>query len=285
MKFLQEIVKQLFQIETDANDIQSIGGGCIHQAGSFQHAGKTYFLKWSRNASEMFEAESRGLKLLQEAKAIDTPRVIGTGSVEASDYLCLEFVEQSLSTSDFWLDFGSRLADLHRATNPKFGLDHNNFIGSLRQSNKSHYDWAEFFVNERLLPQLKMAKDGGLVTSGMNAKFESLFVKLAELFPPEPPSLLHGDLWSGNFLVGKEGQAVIFDPASYYGHREAELAFTRMFGGFDPLFYSSYNDAYPLQSGHEERIGLFNLYPLLVHVNLFGASYLSGIEQTLRRFA
>lgn len=285
MRFLNEVIYQLFNEEACLSAIQPIGGGCIHQAGVFEYKGKKYFIKWNPNAAEMFETESKGLSLLGQTSTVQTPLVVGTGCADGVDYLCLEFVKQSNPSKNFWSDFGQQLADLHRNSEAYFGLDHNNFIGSLPQSNQKHQDWNEFLISERLIPQLEMVSNKGLVDSSLNANFESLFAKLPELIPQEPSALLHGDLWSGNFLVGAEGQPVFFDPAVYYGHREAELAFTRMFGGFDEEFYRSYLESFPTQSGYKERVDIFNLYPLLVHVNLFGASYLSSIRQTLSRFA
>ena len=124
----------------------------------------------------------------------------------------------------------------------------------------------------------------GKVNNDILRNFEKLFSVLQNLIPEASPSLLHGDLWSGNFMCGEDGEAVIFDPAVYYGHREIELAFTQMFGGFDKSFYSAYNEEFPLLPGFDDRVDLYNLYPLLVHLNLFGQSYLSGITQTLSRY-
>lgn len=285
MKFLAEVISQLFHDEAESNEIKSVIGGCIHQAGVFRHRDTNYFIKWNPGASHMFATEAQGLSLLGSADAIDVPKVIGKGCAEGIDYLCLSYVEKSIPVARFWEDFGSQLAGLHRQTHEYFGLDHDNFIGSLPQSNTRHERWSDFFVQERLMPQLKSATDKGLITHDLNKKFESLYKLLPALIPEESPALLHGDLWSGNFLVGDRGQPVIFDPAVYFGHREAELAFTRMFGGFDELFYQSYQEAFPMQPEYKKRVDLFNLYPLLVHVNLFGASYLSGIQRTLSRFA
>jgi protein-ribulosamine 3-kinase len=135
-----------------------------------------------------------------------------------------------------------------------------------------------------LEPQIQMASKRGLIDGEVRSQFDELYNKINELIPEESPALLHGDLWSGNMMAAQGDVPAIFDPAVYYGHREAEMAFTQMFGGFDPLFYQSYQSVFPLQPGHEKRVQIFNLYPLLVHVNLFGSSYLSGIRQTLNYF-
>ena len=163
-------------------------------------------------------------------------------------------------------------------------MDHSNYIGRLPQRNAFEETWVDFFIEHRLEVQLGLAIYNGHVDSFYADRFRSIYAVLPDEFPDERPCLLHGDLWSGNVMIGPKGEPVILDPAVFYGHREAELAFTRMFGGFDPYFYSAYNEATPLEVGFESRIDLYNLYPLLVHVNLFGTSYLSGVERTLKRF-
>ena len=232
----------------------------------------------------MFHAEEKGLNLLSAGSTFSIPASRGSGVMHDRAYLLLDWVEKGRANDSFWEDFGTSLAQLHQNTNAYFGLDHDNFIGKLPQSNTYHDSWYAFFVQERLLPQIKLASDKGLVDHKICNDFERLFPQLPEVIPNELPALLHGDLWSGNFLVGEESNPVLIDPAVYYGHRETELAFTHLFGGFDPLFYQSYASQFPLEQGFEERIAVHNLYPLLVHVNLFGNSYLSGIKQTLRRF-
>lgn len=286
MSFLDQIIQDLFLEESESDEIIAIGGGCIHQAGMFRFNEKKYFLKWNANASDMFAKEANGLNTLKLCASpyIKIPEVIGHGNVDNMDYLCLEFIDSGIGSHDSWENLGKGLALLHKNTNDGFGLDYDNYIGTLRQSNHRIKDWVQFFIYERLEPLIKMGVNRGYIEGSIISKFNSLFSKLNELLPVEQPALLHGDLWSGNFLFSNHSVPVLFDPAIYYGHREAEIAFTKLFGGFQHRFYQSYNEAYPLQIGHEERVDLFNLYPLLVHVNLFGSSYMSGIKQTLSRF-
>ncbi|MEL7006538.1 MAG: fructosamine kinase family protein, partial [Bacteroidota bacterium] len=144
--------------------------------------------------------------------------------------------------------------------------------------------WIDFFIKERLEKQLRLAYSRELVDNNFLHKFRSLYLHLPNILINEPPSLLHGDLWSGNYLINSHGNASIIDPAVYYGNREIELAFTHLFGGFDSRFYQSYQEAWPLESGFENRMEIYNLYPLLVHVNLFGTSYLSGVLQVLKKY-
>ncbi|MFZ1687503.1 MAG: fructosamine kinase family protein, partial [Flavobacteriales bacterium] len=184
------------------------------------------------------------------------------------------------------------LARLHGHTNSTFGLDpastagrRDNYIGSLKQVNTGQVTWGEFFIHCRLEPQVKMAIDHQRIGMGDVLRFERLYGKLPSLFPIEPPALLHGDLWSGNFLCDAHHQPVLIDPAVYYGHREMDIAMTKLFGGFEPAFYSAYSDAWAMEIGWEERADLCNLYPLLVHVNLFGGSYAGQVAAILLRFA
>jgi fructosamine-3-kinase len=281
---ISKVIETLFGVAYQKPDLIPVGGGCIHQTGRFDHSGKSYFLKWSSRAGKMFETEEKGLKMLEMANDIVVPQVVGRGNVGGTDFLCLEFVSSGSVTSEFWKSFGRQLASLHRHTQAHFGLSHDNFIGRLSQPNKVNPDWVNFFITCRLVPQLEMAYANGLIGKEVVHQFDKLIAKLDQLMPLEEPALLHGDLWSGNFIANQYGRAVVFDPAVYYGHREAEIAFTKLFGGFDNSFHKAYQEIFPLQSGHIEREGLFNLYPLLVHINLFGASYLTGVLQTLKRF-
>ena len=162
-----------------------------------------------------------------------------------------------------------------------FGLDHDNYIGSLAQSNKKHADWISFFMEERIRPQLKLAMDKKLIDEGTVKQFDKLFDHFDRLIPKEKPALLHGDLWNGNFLVSDSSRAALIDPAVYFGHREMDLAMTTLFGGFDSEFYRAYDEVFPLEKGFEKRVDIHNLYPLLVHVNLFGGGYVRQVKAVL----
>jgi protein-ribulosamine 3-kinase len=264
----------------------SLAGGCINSAAALQTNDKKYFLKWNDEAKYpgMFEAEARGLRLLASPGAFYIPNVIGCGAAGSNAFLLLEFIEAGKQEESFWDDFGRSMAKMHRVTQEKFGLEQDNYIGSLVQSNKQHDSWAEFFIHERLMPQLKLARDAGKISSAIAESFERLFPKLDDIFPQEPPALLHGDLWSGNYMISPRGTPCIYDPAVYFGHREMDIAMTRLFGGFQPAMYPAYNSELPLEKGWENRVDICNLYPLMVHVNLFGGSYLSDVKAVISRF-
>jgi fructosamine-3-kinase len=262
-----------------------VGGGCIHQAQKLQTNRGDFFLKYNHQGElPNFLAEKAGLEQLQSVAALPVPTPIFAGQSSEHAFLLMEFINGAPQKQGFWTQFGEQLAALHRNTRTRYGWDHDNFIGRLPQKNDKRDSWLDFFVEMRLEPQLVLAEQNGYADAGLRKQFETLYQKLPDLIPDEPASLLHGDLWSGNFLTGAAGEAVIVDPAVYYGHREMEIAFTRLFGGFAPEFYAAYNSAWPLQNGWETRIDLMNLYPLTVHLNLFGHSYLPEIQSVLRKF-
>jgi fructosamine-3-kinase len=227
----------------------------------------------------MFEAEAHGLNLLADKGLITIPHVIKYGCNDGKAYLLLEFIQSAYRQKHYWKSLGEQLAKLHRNTHGSFGLHFNNFIGALPQSNECMPSWIDFFVEKRLKVQAGLAYYNGLVGKDLLKKFERLYEKLPSILPEEQPALLHGDLWSGNVMVNSEGLPCLIDPAVYYGNREIELAFTQLFGGFDDDFYQAYQATFPLLPDFDERIEIYNLYPLLVHVNLFGRSYLSGVER------
>ena len=261
-------------------------GGCINQGGKIETVNGNYFLKWNdeKKFPAMFEAESKGLQLLNIQGVIRIPDVIACGTRNSFQFLLLEFIDQKSKARNYWQQLGDKLAALHRCSAPYFGLDHDNYIGSLRQLNHPDSNWIAFFIEQRLTVQVKHAIDAGSAPSDWAKKFESLYARLPSLLPQEKPALLHGDLWSGNLITDDKGEPCLIDPAVYYGNREADLAMTKLFGGFEPEFYRAYEQAFPLEPGYQGRVDLYNLYPLLVHVNLFGGSYVHSVDGILRAF-
>lgn len=265
----------------------AVSGGSINRAAKIVLEDRTTcFVKWNATADpEMFEKEKRGLQLLASAgTSLRIPHVLATGKVNRTGFLVQEYVEEGRGQSQSASQFGEALADLHQHHADHHGLNYDNFIGRLPQSNERHDNWIDFFIEERLKPQLQMAVDREKLDSAIIGSFNHLYRKLPEIFPGLPPSLLHGDLWGGNYMYDTEGNAVIYDPAVYYGNREIELAFTHLFGGFSAGFYEAYHSANPLPPGFQKRKDIYNLYPLLVHVNLFGGSYSRQVKSIIRRF-
>jgi fructosamine-3-kinase len=261
---------------------QGVSGGDINAAHEARLAdGRWVFVKSNREAPDgMFAAEARGLDWLGQAKALRVPTVIAQGS----DFLVLECIRPGGRRPDFDELFGRGLAALHRTGAPSFGLDHDNFIGRLPQPNQPLATWAEFYRERRLLPQLRLAVDGQRASATMRRQLDQLLVRLEDFVgPPEPPARVHGDLWGGNAIVDEQGMPCLIDPAVHGGHREVDLAMMRLFGGFGPRVFAAYHEAFPLPPSHEARVPLYQLYFLMVHVNLFGGSYVASVEQVLAR--
>jgi protein-ribulosamine 3-kinase len=268
---------------------QGLGGGDINQAYEVRlSSGGSVFVKTNvPSLGAMFAAEARGLRWLAEAGALRLPEVLAfaEGGDGEPAFLALEYLRPAPRRDDFDEELGRGLAALHRHGAPCFGLDHDNFIGRLYQSNQSASSWAEFYRDRRLGVQLGRAERQGLATGPMRRGFERLFEILDSLVgPPEPPARLHGDLWGGNLHVDERGGPCLIDPAAYGGHREMDLAMMQLFGGFSSRVFAAYHEAYPLAPGHEERVPLYQLYPLMVHVNLFGGGYGASVERALRRY-
>ncbi|MCF8246645.1 MAG: fructosamine kinase family protein [Saprospiraceae bacterium] len=266
--------------------VQTVSGGDINQAMKLETREGLFFLKINTDpfSGAMFEAEAEGLALLAATKCIQTPEVQGFGMTVEGGFLLLEHFNISYRPTGFWEKFGAALAELHRNSAINFGLGNDNFIGSLPQSNCLHDTWSDFFKNERLQPQLEIAKQKNKLQPTDIQGFEKFCKRLPDICPVEPPALIHGDLWSGNFLCSADGQPVLVDPSVSYSHREMDLAMTRLFGGFDQPFYRSYEEAWPLASGFEQRLPIYQLYYLLVHVNLFGGSYVGSVRSILKQF-
>ena len=272
--------------KTSIEKIIPLSGGSINNAFRLETDTGNYFMKYNRASAYpgMFEQEARGLELLRGADEIRVPEVILPGDEGTYSFIILEHLDSSTKTDNFWEDFGRRLAALHRHAGDKFGLDHDNYIGSLKQYNDRHERWTDFFREQRLMVQMEMAARSGMLPTQVRKAFESLFTRLDDIFPEEAPSLIHGDLWSGNYMVDELGEAAIIDPAVYYGSREMDIGMSRLFGVFGPGFYEAYNEAWPMEAGWRERIEICNLYPLMVHVNLFGSGYLGSVGSILQRF-
>ena len=268
-------------------DARPLGGGCIANAQQLRLAsGRSFLLKSGVAHPEMLLTEANGLRELARAKALRVPEV----HLQEAEFLLLEFIEPGKPGSDFFERFGRAFAELHRFQAAEFGFYEDNFIGATPQQNRptphTATNWPAFYYEHRLRFQYRLAERNGRLSDALRRDFRPLEANIEQILAgsEEPPCLLHGDLWSGNFLVDEGGNACLIDPAVYYGHREADLAMTRLFGGFGEAFYRAYQEAYPLPPGYEYREDLYKLYHVLNHLNLFGRGYLAQAEALLRRY-
>lgn len=282
LKALKAQIPGLHSIE----EVTPVTGGSINATYRLRTNTRNLLVKLNHadQFPAMFAKEAEGLRLLGASRAFTLPEVILVGKNDQEAFLVLEYIEEGVKAPDFWIRFGQQLAHLHQNTFPRFGLDHTNYIGSLLQPNAYHNTWADFMVSERLEPQFEKAFNKGYLRNYNLKDINRLFTKIGQYYPQERPSLVHGDLWSGNFRVGPQGQVVLIDPAVYYGHREMDLAMMQLFGGFDATLFQTYHEVFPLEEEWEKRLPLGQLYPLLVHVNLFGESYVSQVRQVISRF-
>lgn len=260
--------------------VRAVRGGDVAQAFALDTAdGQRLFVK-ARDGADVrdFEVEAAGLRWLADAGALRIPAVVAVGGPPA--FLAIERIELGEPAPDHDVALGRGLAALHRFGAPAFGLDHDNLIGPLPQPNGSLNDWPTFYAERRLRPMAQRAR----LDRALTARLDHLVQRLPDRCgPPEPPARLHGDLWAGNAIVAADGAPVLVDPAVYGGHREVDLAMMRLFGGFGPATFDAYAETYPLAPGWRERVPLYQLYPLLVHVSLFGSAYVPRLQQALAK--
>lgn len=265
-----DLIRETITRETGQEPVgppRAIGGGCINEAFRLGE----YFIKSNTSARiDMFEMELLGLATLHDTATVKVPRPICSGVARDRSFLVLEFLTLGASDSRAQEILGRQLADLHRTTTDHFGWPRDNYIGTTSQPNTPSSSWVDFLRESRLGHMLTLAGDCGFSFRGADTLLDHLDRFFEE---PPPPSLLHGDLWGGNAGALTNGVPVIFDPAVYYGDREADLAMTQLFGGFNSSFYRAYQEAWPLPPGHELRTELYNLYHVLNHSILFGGSY------------
>lgn len=283
---LAAVTGQPFSVERTT----TIGGGCINETYLIEGNNQRYFVKLNNAGSlPMFEAEAAGLQEIGNSHTLRVPAPVCWGKSGPKAWLVLEYLEMgNAGRSDAAaLTLGRGLAVMHRITAGEFGWVRDNTIGATPQINQTSSDWVQFWRKYRLGYQLQLARTNGY-TGSLQTQGEQLMARLDGFFSGSPPaSLLHGDLWSGNyaFVAGMDGNAVpvIFDPAVYYGDREADLAMTELFGGFPADFYAAYREAWPLDAGYATRKTLYNLYHVLNHLNLFGGGYLHQAEQMISK--
>lgn len=283
----QAIAEQLVPLIGQISAIKSLAGGCIASASCVDAAQGRFFLKWGEgDVAQTFTSEAIGLEVLaQTSSSLVIPRVLDVKG-GPTGFLLLEWISQGPRQPDFWVAFGHALAEMHKHTGEGYGFSSDNFIGRTPQVNTINTSWPDFFRACRLAPQCALAQRTGRWHQSWDVGYDQLMQRLDTILPLNPPAALqHGDLWGGNFLVTAAGTAALIDPAVYYGHHEADLAMTSLFGGFDDAFYHAYREVMPVERGYAERRDLYNLYHLINHLNLFGDSYAGGVERILKRYA
>ena len=284
---IQQKLKEHFASSANQIHFSSVGGGCINETYKVSFDRHQFFCKINSAVKfpHLFEKEKNGLQLISKQQGIKAPEVIDCFETDGQQVLLLEWITEGERSDSFWKKFGEQLAGLHQVSNDYFGLTEDNYMGSVPQSNQPDDDWNSFFIHQRLQALVNKCLSLRLLTSKHASQFENLYKRLPSIFDEEEkPSLLHGDLWSGNFMCNQSSEPVLIDTAVYFGHPSVDLGMTTLFGGFRSGFYEAYHYHSPFPSNYKEQWEVCNLYPLLIHLFLFGRSYLSQIENTLRQY-
>ncbi|AKO94845.1 fructosamine kinase family protein [Priestia filamentosa] len=287
---MEKFIKQAIYNRGDTSPIQLIrpvSGGDINQASYVKTEKEEYFIKYNNSTPPgFFQQEVQGLKKIKETGVIQVPNVYDFHeSTESGEgWLILEWIqgEKNGKTEEL---LGRQLALMHSVSKDKFGFHHPSYIGMIEQPNQYYDKWAEYYTKNRLLPQIELAKKKGYLYQEREAGLYELLEKMEKWLPHScEASLLHGDLWGGNWIVGKTGDPYLIDPSVFYGHSEFELSFTELFGGFSSAFYQAYQEVRPLSPEYEERKTLYQLFYLLVHLNLFGEAYGRSVDRVWRYY-
>ena len=282
MKVLYEIIKA--GLNEDLISFSILSGGSINRVYKCSSEHRQFVIKLNdaRKYPLMFEKEEKGLDLLNSSN-FRIPTTLKTGTDQNISYLILEHIDNKGNRINE-IELGTQLAEMHLITSDSFGLDHDNYIGSIPQINNKESDWTTFYQSMRIEPLVRKGFDSGMLETKVIRLFEKVYKELDRLIPIEPASLLHGDLWQGNIICNENSSPVLIDPAVYYGHREIDLAMLQLFGNISDDTLEAYNNIYPLDKHWQERIDLHQLYPLLVHLILFGGSYYETVLKTLKKY-
>jgi protein-ribulosamine 3-kinase len=286
LQIFESVFFESFGHDVEIEEFSVVASGAVNTGAKLVTSEGTFFVKLNElEIEDFFHSEAADLGLLRPFLRV--PAVIGSGKTFGHNYLITEFINLNLADpqkSTFEMA-GAQLANLHLNTSPQFGLDHNNFLSSLPQDNQWKTDGINFLIQNRILPMVGRCLMEEKISIDLYKRIENLYGRLGKIIPDDAPALLHGDLWSGNLISDKTGFPIYIDPSCYFGLRESELAFTYLFGGFENSFYEAYLDVFPLEPGFGERVSVYHIHPLLVHVLLFGSGYIAGIERILKRFS
>jgi fructosamine-3-kinase len=269
---------------SEIQSLQKVSGGDINEAFRVETNIGTIFLKVNDvDKEDFFKKETSGLNHLNENTLFRVPKVLGYGKTDSYSFLALEWIERGTENSQE-KSFGHLLAKMHHQSSDFFGWAENNYIGLLPQFNNQNRDWIEFFVTKRLEPQFKSGFDARWFDSADAKNLNKLYRELPNIIPVEKPSLIHGDLWSGNYMFDQNGASVIYDPAPSFSHREMDIGMMHLFGGFSDKVFEDYHEEYPLEINWKNRLHIHNLYPILVHVNLFQGGYIQQAKKIIKDF-
>jgi len=283
MKHIYEIIER--ELDEEITSLKRCSGGSINEVVECRTNNHHLVLKINdaEQFPKMFEKEVKGLHLLRSS-SFRIPKVLKQGLYQNWSFLILEFIDCKGANINVNL-LGHKLAEMHTMTAKNFGLEHNNYIGSISQKNNPKKNWCSFYQERRLEPLVKTSFNQGWLDRLDLLLFEKLYLELENLIPKEVPALLHGDLWQGNIICDKDSMPVLIDPAVYYGHREMDLAMLLMFGSISAQTMDAYNSIYPIEKNWKSRTDIHQLYPLLVHLVLFGGSYLGDVKKTVRKYS
>ena len=292
MKNLEEMIKDIFGSGITVANRMPVSGGDINRAYRLELSdGAVIFMKANAPEREsLFNSEAAGLEAIRKTGCVRVPKVLGYGADDTESYLLLEYIEPGRRSVKSSAELGEALANMHLAdagefvSDGKYGFIHDNYIGSGTQINTPADSWIEFFINCRLMPQFERVS--GYFDSEDKKTINRFIEKLDRyLVEPDRPSLLHGDLWAGNYMIDSKDRPWLIDPATYVGHSEVDIAMTELFGGFDDYFYDAYTDVMGLDPGYRDRRDIYNLHSLLNHLNLFGGGYFYSVKSIIERYA
>lgn len=284
--YMNEVLKKVALAKLKFDEAIPIKGGDINDAFRLERDGKPFFLKLNVADSfpELFRKEADNLNFLAKINQLILPNVIDHGiSQDNFQFLILEWLERKTPTEKSWIHLANNMATLHRTHQENFGWTEDTYYGIVLQPNVASTQWEDFFSENRILPMAKLLRDKNLIGIRESQQLDKYCKHINSFFPIEQPSLLHGDFWSGNILPIENNQIALIDPSSYFGHREMDLAMSKLFGGFDHQFYQTYQELYPLEETWQERLPYTQLYPLMLHALLFGGYYLDEVQTILKK--
>jgi len=285
---MNEILEHLKGLDFDIDNIFPVKGGALNDTFCLEsYKGKKFLkLNTAQNFPHLFEKEANGLNSIKQTGIFNIPEVIKFGETTNDfQYLILEWIDKIEPSIVTWENFGKKLAKLHQQTNENYGWTEDNYIAIIIQPNAYKSTWEQFYTENRIMPMIKLLVDKKLLNQKEQKAAENLCADLKNIFPNEKPALLHGDLWNGNILTRPDGDMTLIDPAIHYGHREMDLALADLFGGFDDVFFETYNEIFPLAENFKERKTIAQLYPLLVHAYLFEGYYIKDVKTILKKFS